>query len=63
MRFRGTRFGRMLALLALPLLASSARTGLKTFESPREFVPAIRAVVACYMAAVVLFGAGILVGK
>jgi 1,4-dihydroxy-2-naphthoate octaprenyltransferase len=51
------------ALLALPLLVSSARTGLKTYESPREFVPAIRAVVGCYMSAVVLFGAGILLGK
>jgi 1,4-dihydroxy-2-naphthoate octaprenyltransferase len=48
------------ALLALPLLVSSARTGLHTFESPRQFVPAIRSVVACYMVAVALFGAGIL---
>lgn len=50
------------ALLALPLLVSSARAGWKTFESPRQFVPAIRSVVACYMAAVALFGAGILFG-
>ena len=50
------------ALLALPLFVSSARTGLKHFESPRQFVPAIRAIVACYMVAVALFGAGILVG-
>ena len=49
------------ALLALPLLVSSARTGLRAFESPRQFVPAIRSVVACYMVAVALFGAGILV--
>lgn len=49
------------ALLAFPLLVASARTGLKTFESPRQFVPAIRSVVACYMVAVALFGAGILV--
>ena len=50
------------ALLALPLLVSSARAGWKTFESPRQFVPAIRSVVACYMVAVALFGAGILFG-
>jgi 1,4-dihydroxy-2-naphthoate octaprenyltransferase len=48
------------ALLALPLLASSARIALRTYESPRQFVPAIRAVVGCYLLAVTLFGAGIL---
>jgi 1,4-dihydroxy-2-naphthoate octaprenyltransferase len=48
------------ALLALPLLVSSARIGLRTYESPRQFVPAIRAVVGCYLVAVTLFGAGIL---
>ena len=56
-------FASLAALLALPLLISSARTGLKTFDSPRDFVPAIRSIVACYMTAVVLFGAGILLGK
>jgi len=48
------------ALLALPLLVSSARIGLHTYESPRQFVPAIRAVVGCYLVAVSLFGVGIL---
>ncbi|MGH8702916.1 MAG: prenyltransferase, partial [Burkholderiales bacterium] len=48
------------ALLALPLLASSARIALRTSESPRQFVPAIRGVVGCYFVAVTLFGAGIL---
>jgi 1,4-dihydroxy-2-naphthoate octaprenyltransferase len=48
------------ALLALPLLVSSGRTALRTYESPRQFVPAIRAVVGCYLVAVTLFGAGIL---
>jgi 1,4-dihydroxy-2-naphthoate octaprenyltransferase len=48
------------ALVALPLLASSARTALRTYEAPRQFVPAIRAVVGCYLVAVALFGAGIL---
>jgi 1,4-dihydroxy-2-naphthoate octaprenyltransferase len=48
------------ALLALPWLVSSGRTALRTFESPRQFVPAIRAVVRCYLIAVTLFGAGIL---
>lgn len=49
------------ALLAVPLLVSSARAAFSTYESPRQFVPAIRAVVACYAVAVALFGAGLLV--
>jgi 1,4-dihydroxy-2-naphthoate octaprenyltransferase len=48
------------ALLALPLLIQSARLGVRTYESPRQFVPAIRAVVGCYLVAVALFGIGIL---
>ena len=48
------------ALLALPLLVSSARAALQSYESPRHFVPAIRAIVGCYLVAVALFGAGIL---
>ncbi len=48
-------------LLAAPLLVQSARVGVRTYESPRQFVPAIRAVVACYLVAVALFGVGILV--
>jgi 1,4-dihydroxy-2-naphthoate octaprenyltransferase len=47
------------ALLALPLLAQSARVGVRTYESPRQFVPAIRAVVGCYLVAVALFGVGL----
>lgn len=49
------------SLLALPLLASSARIALRTYESPQQFVPAIRAVVGCYLVAVTSFGVGILV--
>ncbi len=49
------------ALLAAPLLVTSARIALKTYESPRQFVPAIRAVVSCYLLAVGLFGAGMLI--
>ena len=48
------------ALLSLPLLASSARAAVHTYESPRQFVPAIRAIVSCYLVAVALFSAGIL---
>jgi 1,4-dihydroxy-2-naphthoate octaprenyltransferase len=48
------------ALLALPLLVKSGRAAVTTFESPRAFVPAVRAIVACYLVAVLLFTAGIL---
>jgi 1,4-dihydroxy-2-naphthoate octaprenyltransferase len=51
--------GCLLALLALPLLVASARVALRSYESPRQFVPAIRAIVACYALALVLFVAGI----
>jgi 1,4-dihydroxy-2-naphthoate octaprenyltransferase len=43
------------ALLALPLLITSARQATNTFESPRQFVPAIRSIVSCYVVAVMLF--------
>jgi 1,4-dihydroxy-2-naphthoate octaprenyltransferase len=47
------------ALLALPLLVMSARRARRTFESPRQFVPAIRSIVSCYMVAVSLFIVGV----
>jgi len=43
------------ALAAAPLLVASARRARATYETPREFVPAIRSIVACYVAAVTLF--------
>jgi 1,4-dihydroxy-2-naphthoate polyprenyltransferase len=49
------------ALIALPLLFMSARRAMHTFESPRQFVPAIRSIVSCYMVAVSLFIAGVFV--
>ena len=49
------------ALFALPLLVKSGRCALRTYETPREFVPAVRSIVACYAVAVLLFTAGILV--
>jgi 1,4-dihydroxy-2-naphthoate polyprenyltransferase len=52
--------GTLAALLALPLLVLSARAARHTFETPRLFVPAIRSVVRCYLAALVLFIGGVL---
>jgi 1,4-dihydroxy-2-naphthoate octaprenyltransferase len=48
------------ALLALPLLLRSARNALRTYEQPRQFVSAVRDIVACYLVAVGLFTAAIL---
>jgi 1,4-dihydroxy-2-naphthoate polyprenyltransferase len=48
------------ALLATPLLVDSARRAFPTFEQPRQFVAAIRSIVACYGAAVTLFIVGLL---
>ena len=47
------------ALLALPLLVTSARRAADTYASPRQFVPAIRSIVSCYMLGVSLFTAGV----
>ena len=43
------------ALFALPLLLASGRAAMTTYETPRDFIPAIRAIVSCYMVAVTLF--------
>jgi 1,4-dihydroxy-2-naphthoate octaprenyltransferase len=51
------------ALLALPLLVGSGRSAVTTFETPRAFVPAVRRIVTCYLVAVLLFTAGVLVSS
>ncbi len=49
------------ALVAMPLLVKSGRVARATYETPRAFVPAVRAIVACYLVAVLLLTAGLLV--
>jgi 1,4-dihydroxy-2-naphthoate octaprenyltransferase len=49
-------------LLALPLLVSSGRRAVGTFNTPRLFVPAIRSIVTCYLTAVALFTAAVAIG-
>jgi 1,4-dihydroxy-2-naphthoate octaprenyltransferase len=49
------------ALLAVPWLVASGRCALRTFDAPRRFVPAMRGMVVCYVVAVGLFVAGLLV--
>ncbi len=51
------------ALLALPLLVASARRGIRSYESARGFRPAIGSILACYVIAVSLFGAGIVLNS
>jgi len=48
------------ALLALPLLIASGRCAVRTFETPRQFVPAMRHMVGCYVVALALLTGGIL---
>jgi 1,4-dihydroxy-2-naphthoate polyprenyltransferase len=52
--------GCLAALLAAPLLVKSARNARFTYERPRDFIPAVRSVVACYVVAVTLFVAGVM---
>ena len=47
------------AMLALPLWLASARQAAGTYEKPLAFIPAIRAIVTCYLLAVSLFTAAI----
>jgi 1,4-dihydroxy-2-naphthoate octaprenyltransferase len=47
------------ALLALPPLVQSGRVAVGTHSTPRLFVPAIRAIVLCYVVAVAVFTAAI----
>jgi 1,4-dihydroxy-2-naphthoate octaprenyltransferase len=49
------------ALAASPLLVISFQRARRTFQSPRAFVPAVRAIVQCYLVAVLGFTFGLLV--
>lgn len=46
-------------VLAVPLLVSSTRRALRSYEHPRSFAPAIRSIVLCYLLALALFALGI----
>ena len=48
------------ALLSLLWLVASARRAIRTYATPRLFLPAIRSIVGCYVVAVMLFTGGIL---
>ena len=47
-------------LLALPLLIASGRCAVRTFETPKAFLPAMRHMVSCYVVAVTFLTIGIL---
>jgi 1,4-dihydroxy-2-naphthoate octaprenyltransferase len=42
-------------LAALPLLVGSGRHAVRSYRTPRAFVPAIRSIVSCYAVAVGIF--------
>lgn len=48
------------ALLAAPMVAASGRCALRTFSTPRLFLPAMRSMVIAYLVATGLFTAAIL---
>jgi len=52
--------GALLTLLAAPLLVASGLRARATFTTPRHFLSAVRALVACYGLAVALLIAGVL---
>ncbi len=47
----------VLVLAALPLLIASGRAAFKTYDTPRDFVPAVRSIVLCYVAGTTIFTA------
>jgi len=49
----------LVGLAAAPLFVASARCARHTFQTPREFVPAIRSIVGCYVVAVTLFAVAV----
>ncbi|QJR15613.1 prenyltransferase [Usitatibacter palustris] len=51
--------GCLAALLAAPLVVTSARTSLRHHSAPREFLPAMRAMVLAYLVATGGFALGI----
>lgn len=54
--------GCLAVLLTAPLLLASARQALRSYDRPRSFAPAVRSLLACYLLAVALFAAGLLIG-
>lgn len=49
----------LIALAAWPLWIVSARAARGTYETPRDFVPAVRYIVLCYLAGTTLFTAAL----
>jgi len=51
--------GTLVALLALPFVATSAHSAFRTFSKPKAFLPAMRAMVVAYLVVTALFIAAI----
>ncbi|HVA67218.1 MAG TPA: prenyltransferase [Elusimicrobiota bacterium] len=54
------RWTPLAALAGFPLLILSVKHALKTWDSPRNFIPAIKYVVLCYLAATLVFTLAVL---
>ena len=50
-------------LAGVPLWLQSLRAGRETYDTPRRFVPAVRAIVQCYALATTVFALGIAFGR
>ena len=53
----------LLTLLAAPLLVLSGREAFKTYDTPREFIGAVRYIVVCYIAGTTLFTAALVASR
>ena len=51
------------AVFAAPLLWKSGRAALVSYEEPRKFIPAVRAIVLCYVTATSLFTLSLLLHR
>jgi 1,4-dihydroxy-2-naphthoate polyprenyltransferase len=51
------------AAAGLPLWWGSLRAGRDTWDTPRQFVPAVRRIVQCYALTTVVFAAGVALGR
>lgn len=48
------------ALAAVPLLLLSGKEAVKTYDTPREFIPAVRYIVVCYIVGTAAFTGGLM---
>jgi 1,4-dihydroxy-2-naphthoate polyprenyltransferase len=57
------RWGGWAALGGLPLWGASAKAAWTTWDTPRQFIPAVKNIVLCYLVGTALFTVGLLLPK